>query len=94
MWQVRVSELNQNTDQVIERVRRGESAEVTDHGLPVARLVPIEGELPALDRMVAQGRAIAPSIGVGEPVPLPPMLGDPAVNSTEEIAASRDEERW
>jgi prevent-host-death family protein len=36
-----VRELNQNTSQVIDRVRHGETIEVTDRGRPVARLVPI-----------------------------------------------------
>jgi len=91
--QVGIRELNQNTSQVIERVRRGESVEITDRGTPVARLVPVEGGVSLLARLVAQGRAVAPSAGVGGPMPLPPMLGDPAVNSADELAAFRDEER-
>jgi prevent-host-death family protein len=93
MAQVGVRELNQNTSQVIERVRRGETLEVTDRGRPVARLVPIDGGLSMLDRLVAEGRAVAPTVPVDEPLPVPPMLGDPSVNSADEVAALRDEER-
>jgi prevent-host-death family protein len=94
MAQVGVRELNQNTSQVIERVRRGETLEVTDRGRPVARLVPIDGGLSMLDRLVAEGRAVAPTVPADEPLPVPPMLGDPSVNSADEVAARREEERW
>lgn len=43
---------------MIARVRRGESIEITEHGTPVARIVPIERpERPAiLARLEAEGR--------------------------------------
>jgi prevent-host-death family protein len=91
MQQVGIRELNQNTGQVIERVRRGEPVEITDRGRPVARLVPAEGGVSILDRLVAQGRAVAPSIGVGEPMPMPPILGDPTVDSAMGLVALWDE---
>ncbi|WP_254858009.1 type II toxin-antitoxin system Phd/YefM family antitoxin [Protofrankia sp. BMG5.30] len=94
MRQVGVRELNQNTSQVIERVRRGETVEVTDRGHPVARLVPVERELSVLERLVAEGQATAPSVQVGEPLSMPPVLGDPAVDTAAELAAAREDENW
>ncbi|TQL66741.1 prevent-host-death family protein [Nocardioides albertanoniae] len=41
MSEVRVGELNQQTGRVLRRVAEGESMVVTDHGRPVAMLVPV-----------------------------------------------------
>jgi len=82
--------LKQNTNEVLARVIRGESIEITRHGHPVARLVPVADETSALARLVASGRAVAPSDA--GPVPLPPRLGDPAVDVASKVAAKRDEE--
>jgi len=92
MDRVGVRELNQNTSQVIDRVRHGETIEITERGRPVARLVPIDRGTAALDRLVAEGRAMPPAIG--GPVPMPPLLGDPSVSAANELIAMRDEERW
>lgn len=55
---VGLRELRHHTSEVISRVRRGETIEVTDHGTPVARLVPFErSERPAiLVRLAAEAR--------------------------------------
>jgi prevent-host-death family protein len=92
MERIGVRDLNQNTSQVLARVSGGETIEITDRGRPVARLVPLNDESTALDRLVLSGRATAPT-GTG-PVPVPPLLGDPGVNASDELAAMRDEERW
>ncbi len=92
MRQVGVRELNQDTSQVIERVRGGETVEVTDRGRLVAPLAPVEGGLSLLERLVARGRATPPSVQVGEPLPMPPILGDPAVDTAQELAAAREDE--
>ncbi len=92
MERIGVRELNQNTSQVLARVSGGETIEITDRGHPVARLVPVADEMSTLARLVASGRAVAPT-GAG-PVPLPPPLGDPGVDVAAELAAMREEERW
>ena len=38
----------------LERVRHGDEIVVTDHGVPVARLIPV-GTQPALERLTAEG---------------------------------------
>lgn len=92
MRTVPVRELNQQTSAVLARVQRGETVEVTVNGRPVARLVPVASNASVLDRLVAEGRAVRPS--VAGPVPMPPVLGDRAVSVADELAAARDEERW
>jgi prevent-host-death family protein len=90
--QIGVRELNQNTSQVLARVSGGETIEVTDRGRPVARLVPVRTDQSALARLVSTGRAVPPT--TTGPIPVPPVLGDPAVDVAAEMAAARDEERW
>ncbi len=85
-------DLNQHTSQVLARVSGGESFEITDRGRPVARLVPVNDEMSTLARLVASGRAVAPT-STG-PVPLPPMLGDPGIDTAAIVEQMRDEERW
>ncbi len=92
MDRIGVRELNQHTSQVLARVVGGETIEITERGRPVARLVPVNDDLPALSRLVASGRAVAPT-NTG-PVPLPPVLGDPAIDTAATVADARDEERW
>jgi prevent-host-death family protein len=86
-----VRELNQNTSQVLARVRDGEVIEVTERGRPIARLVPVDGGLSMLERMARTGRAVPPrETGL---IPLPPVLGDPAVSAADELLRAREEER-
>ncbi|PSL55402.1 prevent-host-death family protein [Saccharothrix carnea] len=87
-----VRELNQRTSAVLKRVRGGERITVTEHGEPVAYLVPVQSDADVLDRLVAAGQAIAPS-RTGALV-MPPDRGDADVDVAAELVAARDEERW
>lgn len=96
MATVTVSELNQQTARVLERVKAGESIVVTEYGRPVARLVPdapVTG-VPLLDELIARGRAI-PAANPGPIPPTPPREvthGD--LRLSEALAEARDEERY
>ncbi|GAA2512097.1 type II toxin-antitoxin system prevent-host-death family antitoxin [Pilimelia columellifera] len=92
MERIGVRELNQNTSQVLARVSGGETVEITDRGHPIARLVPVGDDRSLLAKLVAAGRAIAPTGGGA--VPLPPRLGEENVEVAATLAAARDEERW
>jgi prevent-host-death family protein len=92
MESIGIRELNQNTSQILARVRGGETVEITDRGHPIARLVPVGGDRSTLARLVAAGRAVAPT--GGGPVPLPPKLGEDDVDVAATLADMRDEERW
>jgi len=52
---VGIRELRQQTSQVLKRVVAGEIVEVTDHGHPIARIVPLRPSV--LDQLTAEGRA-------------------------------------
>lgn len=92
MEQVAIRELNQHTSRVLARVKAGETVEVTDRGEAIARLVPVVGAGPVLTRLVAHGRAVAPT--TRGPIPEPPVLGDPHVDVAAELASTREDERW
>ena len=92
MGRVPIRELNQHTSAVLARVQHGEIMEVTLNGRVVARIMPISPAGRLLDRLVAEGQAIAPTV-TGR-IPRPPVLGDRDINVAEELAAARLEERW
>ncbi len=75
-----IRELREDLSRAIRRVRRGEVLEVTDRGLPVARLVPIGPTPGTLSALVAEGKVREPrSAG-----PLPPPLDLPSRMTSEE----------
>ncbi|GAA4013889.1 hypothetical protein GCM10022247_40870 [Allokutzneria multivorans] len=88
-----VRELNQSTSAALQRVREGHSYTVTDRGVPIAHLIPVRQSDRVLDQLVATGRAHPPRIPQGT-VPMPPVLGDPGVDSAAALAADREDERW
>ncbi|WP_136708145.1 type II toxin-antitoxin system prevent-host-death family antitoxin [Agromyces sp. H66] len=56
---VGIRELRDTLSRQLARVRQGETVVVTDHGKPIARIVPIEAESP-IERMIAEGFARPP----------------------------------
>lgn len=96
MTTVTVSELNQQTARVLERVKNGETITVTEYGRAIARLVPnapLTG-VPLLDEMIAQGRAI-PATNPGPIPPTPPRDDrDGDINLSELLIRGREEERY
>ena len=57
---VGVKELRDGLSRHLAAVRQGETVTVTDHGRPIARIVPV-GVPTALERLVAEGRVRAAS---------------------------------
>jgi prevent-host-death family protein len=96
METVTVSELNQQTARVLERIKAGESLEITEYGKPVARLVPAVPTtgVPLLDQLIAQGRAI-PAAAPGPIPPTPPRdEQEDGVSLTDALAQVRADERY
>jgi prevent-host-death family protein len=52
---VGIRELRQQASRVLKRVVAGEVVEVTEHGHPIARIVPLRPSV--LDQLIAEGRA-------------------------------------
>src|SRR2546426_12174031 len=95
METVTVTELNQQTARVLERIKAGESVEISEYGRPVARLVPAVPAtgVPLLDRLIAQGRVIpAAAPGPIPPTP-PPDERDEGVSLGAALSQMREDER-
>lgn len=89
---VGVRELRQNLSVHLERVKAGETLQVTEFGRVVAILAPLPAEkLSPLERMVREGRAIAPTGSLKDrPPPKPAPPGSPSSEEIfEELRAER-----
>jgi len=85
-----VRELRQNLSVYLDRVKSGETLEVTEHGRPVARLGPNPPpKLSILDQMIADGRA-TPATRSHRDLPPPPRI--PGRPLSEILLEMRDEE--
>lgn len=75
MERIGVRELRDGLSGILRRVASGETVEVTDHGHPVARIVPLHHR-SRYEQMVAEGRITPPeepgSLLDFEPLPLEP----------------------
>jgi prevent-host-death family protein len=91
MERVGVRELRQNLSVYLDRVKAGESLEVTEHGHPVARLLPLSPARSKIQEMIDDGR-IRPAYlpPVHNPIPLP---ADARMTLSEALAEMRSEER-
>ena len=92
---VGLRELRHHTSDVIARVRRGETIEVTEHGTPVARLIPIDRpERPAiLARLEAEGRLRRAKSPGYLPARLHPVTGQDPSPLTRALLEERESER-
>lgn len=90
---VGLRELRHRTSEVLARVRRGETIDVTEYGRLVARIVPVEEReaTPVLDRLAAEGRVRRAARPGYRPRMRP---GDGTNKLGDALAALREEERW
>ena len=87
---VGVRELRQNLSIYLDRVKDGETLEVTEHGRPVAQLGPRPPEpVSIIDRLIAEGR-ITPAKASHKDLPPPPRI--PGRPLSEIIIEMRDED--
>ncbi len=92
-YRVGIRELRQQTSAVLKRVVKGEVIDVTDHGHPIARIVPLQGGV--LDQLVLEGRATKATgdlLDLAEELSLPAATQGPIVPS-EALASLRSDER-
>jgi len=89
---VGVRELRQNLSVYLDRIKNGETLQVTEFGRVVALLTPLPAErLSPFERMVREGRAIPPKGSLKDR--RPPQPGPPGMPSSEEILAADREDR-
>jgi prevent-host-death family protein len=90
MDRIGIRELRQNASKYIDRVKAGETLEVTEHGRPVAVLAPLPESTSVIDRLIAEGRVTAPT-GRLEDLPPPIVVDDPDIS--RKIREALDEQR-
>jgi prevent-host-death family protein len=89
---VGLRELGQNVSRVLARVKKGESLVVTEHGKPVARLVPFT-QKSRLQEMIDSGEAIPAEISTEEFFKNHTLL-ESDVRLSDVLREMRDDERW
>ncbi len=90
---VGIRELRQNLSVYVDRVKEGETLEVTEHGHPVAELRPLARTTSIYDRLVAEGR-ITPAKASKGALPIPLVLPPGAEPLSETLRKMREEERY
>lgn len=85
---VGIRELKQQASAVLRRVAGGETIDVTDHGHPIARIVPIRPGV--IEQLVLDGHAVEPD---GDLLDLASDLGLPAVGGPMLPSAALNELR-
>jgi prevent-host-death family protein len=89
---VGVRELRQNLSIYLDRVKAGETLEVTERGEPVAILGPRpEKPMSVIDRLIAEGR-VTPAKGDHRTLPPPPPAEPGARPLSEILQEMRDED--
>lgn len=89
---VGVRELRQNLSVYLDRVKEGRTLRVTERGQEVALLTPLpKKELDVFERMVAEGRATAPTTSLRN-LP-PPKPGPPGLPKSEDLISEMRDER-
>ena len=87
---VGVRELRQNLSVYLDRVKKGEALTVTEHGAAVAILRPLPNAPSVLERLVAEGRASAPSRSIRDlPRPLTVTLDKPLSEILDDVRDER-----
>ena len=91
---VSVGELNQQTTRYVQKVARTHRPLlVTNRNRSTGvALVPVQDGPAALERLVADGHAAAPT--VHGPWAMPPVRDNADSNVADALSADRDEERW
>ncbi|MGE3074954.1 MAG: type II toxin-antitoxin system Phd/YefM family antitoxin [Dehalococcoidia bacterium] len=93
MRRIGIRELRQNASKYIRLVKAGETIEVTERGVPVACLKPLEDAKPAespYERLVREGKIVPPTKDWSDwkPIVLPPG-GPPLSKILEELREDR-----
>ena len=90
MEQVGVRELRQRASALLDRVASGVTIQITNHGHPVAELVPLTGRHRTRADLIASGD-LQP--GRGSVLDIEPVQAPPGSASTDELLAELREER-
>ena len=83
-------QLRHELSSILNRVRAGETIEITDRGVPAARLVPLAERASLMSRLIADG-AVTPAARAAYPLPAPIRPRRPSMTSDAALEILRDE---
>lgn len=92
MREIGIRELRQNASKYLERVKKGESFEVTQRGVPIAMLTPVTTS-SLYDQLIAQGKLIPGAQNWGAHFEKNPPLTSENPGSASEFLQQLREER-
>lgn len=78
MPRIGIRELRQHASRYIERVRQGETIQVTDNGTLVAELIPVSQARTTRERLLRDGQLIAAQQPFQIPTPIATNVGAPS----------------
>lgn len=91
MTEVGIRALKQNSSAVVAAAAAGDEITITDHGRPVAQIIPLPST--RLASLIASGRARPAKRSIAKlPPPKPPRAGQHPLSAT--LAADRDDQRY
>lgn len=91
MLRIGVRELRQNASRYLALVKAGETVEVTERGVLVARLVPLQPSESARDRLIAAGKLIPASGPRHLPRRLPRPMSVPGPSTGDVLDELRED---
>ena len=91
---VGLRELRHDTSRVMARVRRGEIVDITEYGRPIARIIPVQTQVPTqvMAQLIKSGKA-QPATRPGYRPKMRPR-SDHGDQLSETLALLRDDEVW
>jgi prevent-host-death family protein len=89
MIRIGVRELRQNASRYLDRVKAGETVEVTERGLLIALLTPASPATTARERLIREGKIIPATRPWYLPEPVDPLPGRPT--ASEALEEQREE---
>lgn len=93
MERIGVRELRQNASRYLDRVKAGQTVEVTERGALVALLVPPQRSHTARDRLVAAGRLLPAENPTGRLRSPQPVRVSADVATNQQLLGAEREER-
>lgn len=95
MREIGIRKLKASLSEILRAVQAGESVRVTNHGKPVADIVPPQRTSmeDRLSELVAQGRVRPPLRRTHGPPPIPYKRPAGSISGSDQIIADRESER-
>ena len=86
-----IRELNQQLSKILALVKTGETIEITEHGVPIARLIPYSTDQESVFEQYLKAGLIRPAINPAGILSIKPLPYKGKVSLSEEILRERED---